>query len=347
MSRVQTAVEGNLATLTTLIRDSVGKLLTELVSHARCERVDEVVLVGNTVMHQLFCAVDPEPLSHYPFQPDDDGLKTFDATELGWNLPSKACVQFLPCLGGFVGSDILAGILATSLHRSSDVKGLLDLGTNGEVVFGNRDRILCASTAAGPAFEGGRISMGMRAATGAITEVSVDGNTVQCHVLGKVPPRGICGSGLVDVVAAGLDTKRIAPNGRFTNGAREWLVAEPFRLFQKDIRELQLAKGAIAAGARILLDRLRAPSSERIFLAGAFGNYVNRESALRIGLLEFPLDSVTPAGNTALLGAKLTLFETSPEERDFDALRQVVTHVGLSEDPKFQDIYVESMGFPA
>ena len=164
-------------------------------------------------MHHLFCGVDTEPLSHYPFESPRMGLEEFRARELGWKLAGDPTVYFLPCLGGFVGSDVLAGILATKLHESDEMVALIDLGTNGEIVVGNRHSMLCASTAAGPAFEGARISMGMRACTGAISEVNIvnDGvqgdvqNKLQCHVLGNVAPQGLCGSGLVDAVAAGLE----------------------------------------------------------------------------------------------------------------------------------------------
>jgi uncharacterized 2Fe-2S/4Fe-4S cluster protein (DUF4445 family) len=347
MSRVQFALDGGgLATLTGLIREGVAELIRGLAAPGP---VSEIVLVGNTVMHNLFCAIDPAPLAHYPFHPLEDGLVSVRAAGLGWDVPGDPLVQFLPCLGGFVGSDILGGILATGIGEAAGVTALLDLGTNGEIVMGGRDGILCASTAAGPAFEGGRISMGMRAATGAIAEASLDGAALRVHVLGGVAPRGLCGSGLVDVIAAGLELGLIGANGRFAGGEKEWVVAEPVRISQRDVRELQLAKGAIAAGIRILQKQLP-PGCEvprNTFLGGAFGNYVNRESARRIGLFDFPPPGISPAGNTALLGAKLALFRTTPEERGFDELRRRVRHVPLAADPDFQDIYVDCMAFPA
>jgi len=257
-------------------------------------------------------------------------------------------VQFLPCLGGFVGSDILTGILAAGLDRAESLCGLLDLGTNGEIVFGNKYGILCASTAAGPAFEGGRISMGMRAATGAITEADIEGGELRFGVLGGVPPRGICGSGLVDTVAAGLELGRIAASGRLADRDAEWPLTGSVKLLQQDIRELQLAKAAIAAGIRILLRRLGAgpDEPERLYLAGAFGNYVKHSSACRIGLLDLPPEHIVAAGNTALLGAKLALFNTPSGQRDFEALRKAVTHIPLASDPDFEDVFVDSMNFP-
>jgi uncharacterized 2Fe-2S/4Fe-4S cluster protein (DUF4445 family) len=342
MSRIQFALapEGR-GKLEGLIRAGIGRLIRDLLPGARGP-VHRVVIVGNTAMHHLFCGIDLEPLSHVPFETVRDGLETLRAAELGWEAPGDPEVQFLPCLGGFVGSDILAGVLATRLHDSRELIGLIDLGTNGEIVFGTRDRIVCASTAAGPAFEGGRISMGMQAAAGAISEVSVVEGRLQCRVLGGVAPRGVCGSGLVDAVAAGLELGLITPTGRLADGA--FVVCPPVVLTQADVRELQLAKGAIAAGVRIVLDRLGASAGDvtRLYLAGAFGNYINRASARRIGLIDFPLEKVEPAGNTALLGAKLALFGTP-----FAHIRARVEHLSLAADRRFQEIYVEEMSFPA
>jgi uncharacterized 2Fe-2S/4Fe-4S cluster protein (DUF4445 family) len=287
-------------------------------------------------MHHLFCDVDVRPLAAVPFEPRDDGAKSMGAAELGWDLPAATEVRFLGCLGGFVGSDIRAGILATGVAENDALVGLIDLGTNGEIVFGAGGRLLCASTAAGPAFEGGRISCGMRAATGAIAEVSLDGGRPVCQTLGHAAARGICGSGLVDAVACGLEMGRIQFSGKLTGGPLE--LAPAVRVTQADIREVQLAKGAIAAGARILLKRLGAEPGDvrRLYLAGAFGNYINRESARRIGLIEFAPDIVEPAGNTALLGAKMALFAEARVE---------VEHISLASDPEFQDTFAESMLF--
>jgi uncharacterized 2Fe-2S/4Fe-4S cluster protein (DUF4445 family) len=351
MSRVRFAVaEGGALQLRDLIRQQIGSLVEQLVFAARVpeREITDVVVVGNTVMHHLFCGLDVEPLSRYPFESEQLGLQTFRGQELGWKLSGEAQVRFLPCLGGFVGSDILAGILATNLSEREDLNGLVDLGTNGEIVIGNHERLLCASTAAGPAFEGARISMGMRAATGAISEVKVEDHSIHCRVLGNVPPQGLCGSGLVDAVAAGLELGRIQPSGRFTDGAGAWELAAPVVLTQGDIRELQLAKGAIAAGIRILLDRSGASAGDlkKLYLAGAFGNYINRASAQRIGLISFPAEKVEAAGNTALLGAKLALFRPEGEDGSFARLRHQIEHVALNADQGFQETFVEEMAFP-
>ena len=254
-------------------------------------------------------------------------------------------IEFLPCLGGFVGSDILAGIVATGLHESRDLVALMDLGTNGEVVVGNREKMLCTSTAAGPAFEGARISQGMRAATGAISEVRVEDGFLSCRVIGGGEARGLCGSGLVDAVAAGLELEWIHPSGRMANG-RVMPLAGNIQLLPSDVRELQLAKGAIAAGLKILAGRFGVTPGElkQVHLAGAFGNYISRTSAQKIGLLRLPLNRIVPAGNTALLGAKLALFDAT---ETWDAVVRRVEHISLNEDESFQDVYVEEMRLSA
>ena len=351
MSRVRFGLEASgAAQLRDIIRLQIGSLVEQLVSSAGTEgqAVCIVTVVGNTVMHHLFCGLDVEPLSRYPFESSSLGAKSFAAAELGWKVAGDPRVRFLPCLGGFVGSDILAGIIATRIAEREELNALVDLGTNGEIVVGNRERLLCASTAAGPAFEGARISMGMRAATGAISEVKLEGSEVHCRVLGNVTPQGLCGSGLVDAVAAGLDLGKIQASGRFANGTSNWELSAPVTLSQSDIRELQLAKGAIAAGIRILLERRGGSASNigKLFLAGAFGNYINRTSAERIGLINLPAEKVEAAGNTALLGAKLALFDGDGENSSYAQLRARIEHVPLNADASFQEVFVEEMGFP-
>lgn len=317
MSRVEFALSpAGRERLQQSIREGIAELVRGMPEQAG------ISIVGNTVMHHLYCGIDVEPLSRAPFDPVADGAWTCGR------------VRFLPCLGGFVGSDILGGLLATRMHERRELTGLIDLGTNGEIAIGNRDGIVVASTAAGPAFEGGRISCGMRAATGAVCEVDAN---LQARVIGGVAPRGICGSGLVDAVAAALDLGLVHPNGRIGKPIE---LGGPVRLTQGDIRELQLAKAAIAAGAQTLLG---GRDLSTLYLAGAFGNYINRSSARRIGLLEFPLDLIEPAGNTALLGAKQALF--LPDE-DFNFLRTLVRHVPLGSNTRFQETFVEKMAFP-
>ena len=351
MSRVQFAAsDDGQPLLESAIRGQLGGLLRQLcqTSEVPIERLRRVTLVGNTVMHHLFCGLSVEPLSMVPFEAQDAGLQELSGEQLGWELNEHAVVQFLPCLGGFVGSDLLAGILATQLHTRTEPTVLIDLGTNGEIIVGNRDRILCTSTAAGPAFEGARIAMGMRAATGAIWKVGVNAGRLVCEVLGDSAPRGLCGSGLVDAAAAGLDTGVISSSGRL-EGGRDIPLAGPVSLTQADVRQLQMAKGAIAAGVHILLRSFGAQADQidHAFLAGAFGNYIDRDSARRIGLLNFPLEVIEPAGNTALLGAKVALCSGSDTDANYADVCRLVEHVPLHTVPDFQDTFVDEMHFPA
>jgi uncharacterized 2Fe-2S/4Fe-4S cluster protein (DUF4445 family) len=341
MTRVEFALgpSGRLE-LCELIRNELGRMVRELVGGRGAPSI--IHIAGNTVMHHLFCDVDVTPLAHAPFVPVAMDAITFTARSLNWPEAAGATVRFLPNLGGFVGSDILAGILATHMQHSEDLVALVDLGTNGEIVIGNRDRLICASTAVGPAFEGGRISCGMRAATGAISAVEVDSGHLRCRVLGGGQARGICGSGLVDAVACGLAIGAIQPNGRIAQPIR---LTDDLQLTQQDIRQVQLAKGAIAGGFRVLLRRIGASADDvtALYLAGAFGNYINVAGARRIGLLEFPDDIIRPAGNTSLLGARRTLFA----DDDYAELRARIEHIPLAADPDFQEEYVGAMGFAA
>jgi uncharacterized 2Fe-2S/4Fe-4S cluster protein (DUF4445 family) len=339
MSRVRFALDSR--ELTDAIRVYLGDMVGDL---AAGRDIADVVLVGNTVMHHLFCGLDVGPLSHVPFSSPALGEQHFHAADLGWPLPAATPIRFLPCLGGFVGSDILAGIAAVDLCRDDALRALIDLGTNGEIALGNRDGVLVASTAAGTAFEAGCIKQGMRAAKGAIAHVTVDeGGRLDCEVIGGGSPRGICGSGVVDAVACGLTLGRILPSGKIADGSRKLALAGDIVLRQADVRELQLAKGAIAAGLRILLKHWGASMADikTLYLAGAFGNYLEVDSARRIGLLECSPEIVTVAGNTALRGAKQILAGKAPP------VLTDIRHVMLAADPNFQDLFVSCMEFPA
>jgi uncharacterized 2Fe-2S/4Fe-4S cluster protein (DUF4445 family) len=256
-------------------------------------------------------------------------------------LPS---IRFLPCLGGFVGSDLLAGIVATRLHEQSATHALFDIGTNGEIVLGSRHGVLCASTAAGPAFEGGRISAGMTARAGAIDAVRVHDSAYACHVLGGEAARGICGSGLVDAAACALGLGQILPSGRLAGGAKTLRLTESVALTQGDIRELQLAKGAMAAGLKILHRQSGDTPPRSLWLAGAFGNYIKEAAARAIGLL--PEDvAIQPVGNSALRGTRMLLLTPAHREALLARLCALTTHVELAADPVFQDTFAGSMAF--
>ncbi len=317
---------GELARLT---RQTLGEMLGSAP-------LREVLVVGNTAMHHLFCGLDVGPLTQAPFASPTLGAYRFEEPDFGWPGP----VEFLPCLGGFVGSDLLCGIVATQLDERAQPCALFDIGTNGEVVVGSVQGIVCASTAAGPAFEGGRIGAGMRAGRGAIDAVHVRDGGLSCHVIGGGTARGICGSGLVDAAACGVELGLIGANGRLTNSDKSLPLVEDISLSQSDIRELQLAKGAMAAGLRMLAGA----GVEKLCLAGAFGNYIRETSARIIGLLPEDL-AVEPVGNSALRGARALLLTPSTRYERLGKIAALSRHIELAADPDFQDIYARMMAF--
>jgi uncharacterized 2Fe-2S/4Fe-4S cluster protein (DUF4445 family) len=237
-----------------------------------------------------------------------------------------------------VGSDLLCGIVATGLDQQKRPHALFDIGTNGEVVVGSAQGIVCASTAAGPAFEGGRIGAGMRAGTGAIDRVYVRDGKLDCHVIGGGSARGICGSGLVDAAACGIELGLIGANGRLTSAGKRLPLAGSVALAQSDIRELQLAKGAMAAGLRILAGA----GVEKLHLAGAFGNYIRQESARTIGLLPDDVP-VVPAGNTALRGARMLLLTPATRQARLRRIAALSQHVELAAHLDFEALFGEMM----
>jgi len=310
-----------------VIRQVLGRMLGS-------EPLHEVLVAGNTAMHHLFCGLDVESLTHAPFTSPTLGSYPFPDGELAWPGPA----EFLPCLGGFVGSDLLCGIVATGLDEQARPHALFDIGTNGEVVVGSAQGIVCASTAAGPAFEGGRIGGGMRAGRGAIDSVHVRDGKLDCHVIGGGPARGVCGSGLVDAAAGGIELGLLGANGRLTNSGKRLPLAGGIALAQSDIRELQLAKGAMAAGLRILTGG----GVEKLHLAGAFGNYIRQESARTIGLLpeDLPVDA---AGNSALRGARMLLLTPSTRQSRLRRIAALSRHVEFAANRDFEDLYGEMM----
>jgi uncharacterized 2Fe-2S/4Fe-4S cluster protein (DUF4445 family) len=331
-----------------LIRSKINDMIIDLFhsSNENISRLKRIIIVGNAVMHNIFCGIDVEPMGYHPFEPVSNDLELYTPSELRWDLNEDVTIEFLPGVGSFIGSDILIGVWAKKIIESDGIKVLVDLGTNGEIMVGNKDKFLAASTAAGPAFEGAGISMGMRAATGAISTVMMRNGEIIPKVLGSEKARGICGSGLVDAISAYLDDGSIKADGRFLNG-ESIMVMDPVVITQKDIRELQLAKGAIATGIRLLLKEFNAEEKDvsEVYLSGAFGNYISKRSARRIGLLNFPQKKITTAGNTALLGAKMALFNKS-KINNFYEIREKTTHLDLSMHPDFTDIFAELVNFP-
>ena len=342
ISRLEAALAGNAPEMTGMIREKIRAMIDLLLAGREAGPV-KIILVGNTVMQHFFCGLDLKPLAFFPFESPDLGARRFHPRELGWEMQSGEVI-FYPSIGSFVGSDILAGILATGLHRISEYSMLIDLGTNGEIVVGNGNRLLCASTAAGPAFEGARISMGMLATTGAISSVEPAEDSWLCRVIGNVRPRGICGSGLIDAVAVLLGRGLLDEYGQLVGAGEQVTLAGPVVLTQKDIQEFQLAKAAIATGVEILMKKLSIGPGDiaTVHIAGAFGSYLNMDSVTATGMLGFTPVAFRKLGNTALMGAKMFLFSDLSLT---DAILERTSHVNLESDPSFQDLFVENMRF--
>ena len=360
-----------------LVISSVNEMIAELCGQASAapERIYEIALAGNTTMEHLLCGLDPAQLGEVPFVPIHARGLIVPAAELGLSIHPRGAAYVFPVIGGFVGGDTVAGTLATRLAEASDPVMMVDIGTNGEIVLAHDGKIRAASTAAGPAFEGARISCGMRATAGAVEKVLFDGD-LHISVIGDVPPIGLCGSGLIDLAAELLKTGMVSPEGRMLppedlpadlapglkrragldgDGQPRFLIAEAaggadeVSLTQRDIRELQLATGAIRAGVSILLRTagLKTTDLDRVLIAGGFGSFIRRSNAQRIGLLPADVDHrrIHYVGNASLNGAKWALLSTEARKRAETFARQA-EHVELSTDPNFQMEFAEAMIFP-
>jgi uncharacterized 2Fe-2S/4Fe-4S cluster protein (DUF4445 family) len=343
ISRIQACIHGNEVEMCRLIRKSIGTM-TELLLSKHKVPLQSMAIVGNTVMHHIFCGYDLFSLSQYPFSTSFLSAVKFTANELDWHFQVNGDITFFPSIGSFVGSDILAGIAATGIHKSENFCALIDLGTNGEIVVGNKNKLICASTAAGPAFEGTNISIGMRAVTGAVSSFQLVGNKVVANTIGKVQPKGICGSALVDTIAILIETKQIGLFGEIISGEPTVELVKGIKITQRDINEFQLAKAAIAAGFEILCQKLSIKISDikKVYIAGGFGSYLNIANIVKTGLVELPESKIHKMGNTALIGAKMFLYQN---DNFLTEILLKTTHINLESHPYFQDIYVDKMIF--
>ncbi len=341
ISRIESCLNGNYGELQKRIRFQIVSMIDKMIQKNPVH-LSKIILVGNTVMHHIFSGIEVEALSFYPFHSPNLGIQKFKAEELNLKEIKNPEIYFYPSIGSFVGSDILAGIAATKMSEKESFSILIDLGTNGEIVIGNNEKIICASTAAGPAFEGAKISQGMRATTGAVSSVNYENNKLKPHVIGNVQAKGICGSGLIDVMAILLEHQQIGMFGEIISGEDYIKLTNKVLLTQQDIREFQLAKAAIAAGVQILLNKLQITYKdiEQVYIAGGFGNFLNIDNIIRTGLIECESDKIVKLGNTALIGAKMFLFE---REHYANEILQKTTHVNLEGESNFQDIYIEKM----
>jgi uncharacterized 2Fe-2S/4Fe-4S cluster protein (DUF4445 family) len=358
---------------------AANEMTDEMVRAAgvKRERIYEATFAGNTAMQQILSGVDSAALGQVPFVAATSRGQLVRASDLGIKIHPEAGAYVFPVVGGFVGGDTVAGILASGLAEKEGPLLFVDIGTNGEIVLFHEGRLTAASTAAGPAFEGARISHGMRAGAGAIEKVIFDAR-VRFNVLGDVPPIGICGSALIDLAAELLrcgalgESGRLLPPEDLPESVPDWVRRRVFAddgktgftiadrgetgtgsdivLTQRDIRELQLATGAIRAGIGIILRQagLVAADLKRVLIAGGFGNYIRRNNAQRIGLIpaELEHERIVFVGNTSLAGAKLAQISRRARKRAEDLARRT-EHVDLSSDPNFQTEFADAMIFPS
>ena len=367
-----------LETMASLARETLGQLAAEVCAQAVADPADvaEIAVAGNATMTHIALGIDPEPLGVAPFIMTARQLPEVLAADLNVPAHPRARAFVFPAFGAYVGGDITAGLLAAGMNRDARTRLFIDIGTNCEIVLGNRDWLLGTAAPAGPAFEGAAIRCGMRAADGAIEGVSISGDDVTLAVIGDCAPAGLCGSGLVDAVAglvkAGLLDRsgRLVPDEtaagqapalaqRLTMVGQErvfvlhWLadpgdVSASIYLSQRDIRELQFAKAAIATGWQVLLDEagLAARDIQQVLLAGSFGSYLSPANAIALGLVpKLPVVRVVSAGNVAGEGAKMALLSVR-ERAAAVALLQEVRYVELSDRDGFNDAFVDQLQFP-
>ncbi len=351
------------------VREGINDLIGRVVEMAgvRPELVLETAVAGNTAMHHFLLGLETRFLARAPYTPAVQGSVFVKARDVGLAINPSATVHMLPLKAGFVGSDIIAGILATGLHKASRVRLLIDLGTNGEIVLGNRDRLLCCSTAAGPAFEGGHIRWGMRASPGAIDRVRIDPETLEvtCRTIEDQPAMGLCGSGILSAVGEMIRRGILLAKGNFnpamhSSRLREgqdgsevvlrWKSESPtdqeIAFTQKDVSEVQMAKAAIQAGVGLLKELFGNQPTEEILLAGAFGNYADSEDVWTLGMVPAsPGTVIRGVGNTAGYGACLTLLDKD-RAKETERIARKLEYVELAGNSRFQELLVDRLLFP-
>lgn len=380
MSRISYAVKGKdgLKQLYQAIIKGLNQVAARAAARADIKRSDiiDMAVVGNTCMHHIFLHIDPRHLGKTPFPPSVHHSLDIKARDLGLRIAPGAYVHVLPIEAGFVGADNVGVLIAEEPYNQDEMLLVIDIGTNGELILGNRHKLLSSSCATGPAFEGAEIRHGMRAAPGAIEKLKIDPETkeVQFGVIGNkrwntedknIGARGICGSGILDVAAQMFLAGIIDKSGRFNNGlrssrlrrnanepefviawAKETATGRDIVICQKDIRAIQLAKGAMYSGAKIMMNRLGISKIDRVILAGAFGSYIDKESAAVIGLFpDCDPENVYAVGNAAGDGARMALLNTD-KRKEADIMARQVEYVELTVAPGFNKTFTQALTFP-
>lgn len=371
--------ENGLKKLNKAIVEGIDSLLAALAGEAGLapEEIVDLVLVGNTVMHHLALAIDPRHVGRSPFVPAIKCGLDIKARDLGLKINEGSYVHWLPLEAGFVGADNVAVLIAEESYRQDEKVLIVDIGTNGELIFGNKEKLFSTSCATGPALEGAQIKFGMRAAPGAIERVAIDPRTKspRIKVIGRDGwfktgerslAKGICGSGIIDVCAEMFKTGIIDGSGRFcqqpgapgvrrdADGRMEYVlcsaednaIRRDIVVTQGDIRAIQLAKSALYCGAEYLLDKYGVQKPDRIVFAGAFGSYINKESAMVIGMVpDCGLERVQAVGNAAGDGAKLALLNKK-KRKEAGEIAKKVKFVETASEPDFQTRFADALAFP-
>jgi len=358
------------------IIDCINDLTAKLCKKADIEPNDiyEICVVGNTTMNHIFFGLPISQLGQAPYKAHSLDAHDVSPEKLDLKINPAGNIHTVENIAGFVGSDTTAVALATDIGSADQMTLIVDIGTNGEIILGTKDKLYAASCAAGPALEGARITCGSRACDGAIEAVVINEDDIDLDVIGNIPPASVCGSGLIDAVAVMLDLGIIDATGRFADpktleqklppaifsriieqdGVHTFVLAQAANsnersvfLSQRDIRQMQLAKGAIRAGIKLLQQKIGLEDSEieHILLAGAFGNYISRQSALRIGLLPaVEVERIRFVGNAAAAGAQMALLSGQCRDKAGQLARKI-EYVEIAHEPDFQDVFADSMLF--
>jgi len=353
ISRINFVIDDpqNLSKLHAKIIEVINSIIKELchISGIKAHQIYQAVGVGNPTMCHLLFGISPVNIAPLPFIPVFDSKLAVKAGDIGVHINSNADFILLPSVSGFVGADTIGVILSSEIHKKKHLTLAVDIGTNGEVVLGSENRIVACSTAAGPAFEGARIQHGMRASEGAIESVSIENGSIKLGVIGGGHATGICGTGIIDAVSELIRTGVVDNTGRMSkdNYVLYKNKSHVVDITQKDIREVQLAKGAVAAGIEILRKQLGAEYDDikEVMLAGAFGNYIRKDSAVRIGLIPAQLkDKISFVGNAAFAGAKMALISRKLM-REAGEIAAKTEYIELSGRADFQEEFANAMMF--
>ncbi len=349
IDRISYARIGKQRQLEKAIREGVNKMIEAVPLNN--DNIFELVVVGNTVMRDIFIGHSVNKLGESPFEPISLKPKNKMAKKLELAINQKANVYAFPLIGHFVGADALGAILATEMHTKSEITMTIDIGTNTEIALGNKESIIVTSCASGPAFEGSGIKCGIGAIEGAIQKAKIKEDlTVNYETINNARPIGICGSGLIDILSQMLERKIIDWTGKFSRGKKKFIITkgeDQIFLDGNDIDNLKLAKSAISVGTKIVMKHygIEIDELDRLYLAGAFGTYINPENALRIGLIpDMPSNKITRVGNAAIEGARQVLL--SQEKRsEVEEIPKSTKHIRLELEKDFHDRFIEELCF--